>query len=84
MKNYFFNFALVALVACIAGILTFLCGAPVAAAMVGGVYSGLATALSYQFGRLMAGAGYDGKMLLIQVIAAVVFGLFGGWVLTIG
>lgn len=84
MKNYFWNFALVALVACVAGILTFLCGASMAAAMVGGVYSGLATALSYQFGRMMAGAGYDGKMLLIQVIAAVVFGLFGGWMLTIG
>ena len=84
MKNFFWNFALVALVACVAGILTFLCGATMAAAMVGGVYSGLATALSYQFGRMMAGAGYDGKMLLIQVIAAVVFGLFGGWMLTIG
>ena len=84
MKNYFFNFALVALVACVAGILTFLCGASMAAAMVGSVYSGLATALSYQFGRMMAGAGFDGKMLLIQVIAAVVFGLFGGWMLTVG
>ena len=84
MKNYFFNFALIALVACVAGILTFLCGASMAAAMVGGVYSGLATALSYQFGRMMAGAGFDGKMLLIQVIAAVVFGLFGGWMLTVG
>jgi len=47
MKNYFFNFALVALVACVAGILTFLCGAPMATAMVSGVYAGLATALSY-------------------------------------
>lgn len=84
MKNYFWNFALVALVACVAGILTFLCGGTMAAAMVGGVYAGLATALSYQFGRMMAGAGYDGKMLLIQVIAAVVFGIFGGWMLTIG
>lgn len=47
MKNYFWNFALVALVACVAGILTFLCGSAVAAAMVSGVYAGLATALSY-------------------------------------
>lgn len=84
MKNYFFNFTLVALVACVAGILTFLCGAPMVAAMVSGVYAGLATALSYQFGRLMAGAGYDGKMLLIQVIAGVLFGAFGGWMLTVG
>ena len=84
MKGYFFNFALVALVAWVAGILIFLCGAPMAAATVGGIYGGLATALSYQFGRLMAGAGYDGKMLLIQVIAAVVFGAFGGWMLTVG
>lgn len=84
MKGYFFNFALVALVAWVAGILIFLCGASMAAAMVGGIYGGLATALSYQFGRLMAGAGYDGKMLLIQVIAAVVFGAFGGWMLTVG
>lgn len=84
MKNYFWNFALVALVACVAGILTFLCGAPVAASMVSGVYAGLATALSYQFGRMMAGAGFDGKMLLIQVITAVVFGLLGGWMLSIG
>lgn len=84
MKGYFFNFALVALVAWVAGILIFLCGAPMAAAMVGGIYGGLATALSYQFGRMMAGAGYDGKMLLIQVIAAVVFGAFGGWMLTVG
>lgn len=84
MKNYFWNFALIALVACVAGILTFLCGGNTASSIVGGIYSGLATALSYQFGRMMAGAGYDGKMLLIQVIAAVVFGAFGGWMLSIG
>ena len=83
MKN-FWNFALVALVACVAGIVTFLCGGAVAASIVSGIYAGLATALSYQFGRMMAGAGYDGKMLLIQVIAAVVFGAFGGWMLTVG
>lgn len=28
----------------------------------------------------MAGAGFDGKMLLIQVITAVVFGLLGDWI----
>lgn len=84
MKNYFWNFALVALVACVAGILTFLCGAAVAAAMVSGVYAGLATALSYQFGRMMAGAGFDGKMLLISVIAGVLFGALGGWMLSVG
>ena len=84
MKGYFVNFALVALVACIAGILTFLCGATVPAAMVGGVYAGLATALSYQFGRLAAGAGFDGKMCLIQVIAGALFGAFGGWMLSVG
>ena len=84
MKNYFWNFALVALVACVAGILTFLCGGNIASSIVGGIYSGVATALSYQFGRMIAGAGYDGKMLLIQVIAAVVFGAFGGWMLSIG
>lgn len=84
MKNYFFNFALVALVACVAGILTFLCGGAVAASMISGIYTGVATALSYQFGRLMAGAGYDGKMLLIQVIAGVLFGAFGGWMLSVG
>lgn len=84
MREYFINFALVALVACVAGILTFLCGATMIAAMVGGVYAGLATALSYQFGRMAAGAGYDGKMLLIQVISGVLFGAFGGWMLTVG
>ena len=83
MKN-FWNFALVALVACVAGILTFLCGGAVAAAMVSGVYAGLATALSYQFGRMMAGAGFDGKMLLIQVVTAALFGALGGWMLSVG
>ena len=52
--------------------------------MISGIYTSVATALSYQFGRLMAGAGYDGKMLLIQVIAGVLFGAFGGWMLSVG
>ena len=84
MKTYFWNFALVALVACVAGILTFLCGGTTVASVISGIYAGLATALSYQFGRMMAGAGFDGKMLLIQVIAAVLFGAFGGWMLSVG
>jgi len=84
MREYFINFALVALVACVAGILTFLCGAPMVAAMVSGVYAGLATALTYTFGRMAAGAAFDGKILLVQVIAGVLFGAFGGWMLTVG
>ena len=84
MKEYLINFALVALVAFVAGILTFLCEAPMVAAMVSGVYAGLATAITYTFGRMAGGAGYDGKILLVQVIAAVLFGVFGGWFLTVG
>ena len=54
------------------------------AAMVSGVYAGLATALTYTFGRMAAGAAFDGKILLVQVIAGILFGAFGGWMLTVG
>lgn len=84
MREYFINFALVALVACVAGILTFLCGATMVAAMVSGVYAGLATALTYTFGRMAAGAAFNGKMLLVQVIAGILFGMLGGWGITVG
>lgn len=84
MKDYFINFALVALVACIAGILTFLCGASMVGAMCGGICTGLSTALTYTFGRMSVGAPFNGKMLLIQVIAGVLFGALGGWMLTVG
>ena len=84
MKDYVINFALVALVACVAGILTFLCGASVAGAICGGVCTGLATALTYTFGRMSAGAAFNGKILLVQVIAAIIFGFLGGWGISIG
>lgn len=84
MREYFINFALVALVACVAGILTFLCGANMIGAMCGGVCTGLATALTYTFGRMAAGAAFNGKILLVQVIAGVLFGMLGGWALTVG
>ena len=84
MKEYIINFVLVALVAWVAGTLAFLCGAPMVAAIVSGIYSGLATAITYTVGRMAAGAGYNGKILLVQVIAGILFGAFGGWFLTIG
>lgn len=84
MRDYVINFALVALVACIAGILTFLAGASMAGAIMGGVCTGLATALTYTFGRMSVGGAFNGKILLVQTIAGVLFGALGGWMLTVG
>ena len=84
MRDYVINFVLVALVAWAAGVLTFLCGASMTGAMCGGVCTGLATALTYTFGRMSVGGAFNGKILLVQVIAGVLAGLFGGWMLTVG
>lgn len=91
MKNYLFNFLLTAVATYIIAVLSYLIGsdagtASYATAMASGALSGVAISLSYTFGKLMDGAAWNKEMsirLVVMLITGIVFGLFGGWTMTL-
>lgn len=77
MYNYLFSFLIPALVGMCCGILTFLIGQSVGAAIVAGIYSGLATVGSYEWGKeewTKANLPY----VLVELAGALIGGAFGG------
>lgn len=82
----FFNFLIPFLVAFAGGILTFLIGTDAGGACAGGsifagCWSGIATAIAFEFG---ADSGWKLKNVLPKLIGGVVGGVLGGIMLTIG
>lgn len=88
MKKYGLNFLLTAVVTFLIAVLSFLFGAENAAstAMASGALSGVAISLSYMFGKLMEGTAWGKEMgirLVIMLVTGIIFGIFGGWAMTL-
>lgn len=83
MKEYIINFALSGLGSWFIAVLSFLIGqelnspSPTTAATAG-ILGGIGIALSYAFGRMVAGEYFNWKIFLAQIIAALIFGTVGG------
>lgn len=90
MKDYFWNFVLTAVLACIGGLLAFLFGNTaglLGASIFSGTYSGIMVAMSYFMGRFMYGESWNKESstrLVVMLIAGVVFGVLGGWLISVG
>lgn len=87
MKELIINFGLNAIIAWVIATIVFLIGAEVGAASVAsaiaaGIISGVCNAFTYQFGRMKFGAAFDWKILVAQVVAAILFGFIGGFSMT--
>ena len=88
MKNYLFNILLTAIATFLIAVLSFLFGAEnaVSTAMASGALSGVAISVSYMFGKLMKGTAWSKEMgirLIVMLITGIVFGIFGGWTMTL-
>lgn len=90
MRDYFWNFVLTAILACIGGILAFLFGNTaglLGASIFSGAYSGIMVAMSYFMGRFMYGESWTketGIRLLVMLISGILFGILGGWLISVG
>lgn len=90
MKEYFWNFVLTAVLACIGGILCFLfanTAGLIGGSIFSGAYSGIMVAMSYFMGRFMYGESWNKESstrLVVMLIAGVVFGVLGGWLISVG
>lgn len=72
--NLFFNFFIPALVAAACAILTFLIGGSVGAACLAGVWTGISTALAFEFGK---NDGYKAKYIFTELAGGVIGGALG-------
>lgn len=77
MMDYLFKFLVPALIAMVCGILTFLIGQSVGAAIVAGIYTGVATVGSYEWG-LEEWTSDRLKYIIVELIGAIAGGAFGG------
>lgn len=83
--KYFFNCAIIALVAFVIAILTFLFakdGGLVGGAIFAGSFSGACIAISYALGGMMQESeGFKGKQFGLMLLCGVVAGIIGGLIM---
>ena len=83
MKEELINFGLTGLASWFIAVLSFLIGGELGypstpTAACAGIFSGLCIALSYSFGRMVAGESLNWKIFVAQILAALIFGTVGG------
>lgn len=91
LREYLINFGLYAVVAYAIATLTFLVskelGTPsVAGACTAGILGGICTTVSHELGRMVAGSPFNSaasNRIIIGIVAAILFGLLGGWQMTL-
>ncbi len=88
MKEYFFNVLVMVIVCSLLAALTFLIGREgvTAGAVTAGALYGVVGALAYCFGGMMNedDGTFNGKRLLAMLIAGVVAGVAGGFLIGVG
>lgn len=88
MKEYFFNVLVMALACALLAALTFLIGreGATAGAVTAGALYGVVGSLAYCFGGMMNedDGTFNGKRLLAMLIAGVVAGVAGGFLIGVG
>lgn len=90
MREYFWNFVLTSILACVMGILTFLFGNTaglLGSSIFSGAASGIIIAVTYFMGRFMYGESWNKESstrLVVMLVAGLVFGILGGWLISVG